>query len=233
MFDISEIFSDLDSLQNEEFVSFSRYFVSELKRNNDLIVNLKKFNNPLQGLFSGTIQTKTTKQVFFIKCSNQIKSRVRYDSIIEIFSNIESYKLHYLGETFLKIKAIELKMNFLKNPNLEAETDRQKVIKKIRDDFAAKVKEEEAKTELQKLALEEETEKNTRNIKSNQIISDHKCFCITCGNEYPIERKKLGFNVCIKCSTAKAKTFVDKGFQTREGHKIMSSKGYRNSKKNN
>lgn len=211
MFDISEIFSDLDSLQNEEFVSFSRYFVSELKRNNDLIVNLKKFNNPLQGLFSGTIQTKTTKQVFFIKCSNQIKSRVRYDSIIEIFSNIESYKLHYLGETFLKIKAIELKMNFLKNPNLE----------------------EEAKTELQKLALEEETEKNTRNIKSNQIISDHKCFCITCGNEYPIERKKLGFNVCIKCSTAKAKTFVDKGFQTREGHKIMSSKGYRNSKKNN
>ena len=62
MFDISEIFSDLDSLQNEEFVSFSRYFVSELKRNNDLIVNLKKFNNPLQGLFSGTIQTKTTPQ---------------------------------------------------------------------------------------------------------------------------------------------------------------------------
>lgn len=197
MFDISDTFSDLDSLQNEEFVSFSKHFLSELKRNNDLILDLKKFNKPLQGLFSGTIQTKTTKQVFFTKCSNQIKSRVRYDSIIEIFSNIESYKLHYLGETFLKIKAIDLMIKFFKKPNLE-----------------------------------EETEKNTLNIKSNQIISDQDCFCITCGNKYPIERMKLGYNVCIKCSTAKAKTFVDKGFQTREGHKIMSSKGYRNSKKN-
>ncbi|MDA8904609.1 hypothetical protein N9I95_02020 [Flavobacteriaceae bacterium] len=64
-------------------------------------------------------------------------------------------------------------------------------------------------------------------------ISNKLLFCIYCKNPFPVERKKLGFNYCISCSSEKTKTFVDKGFQTREGHKIMSSKGYRNSKRKN
>ena len=63
---------------------------------------------------------------------------------------------------------------------------------------------------------------------SNKLVS-----CIYCKKPFPVERKKIGFNYCISCSSEKTKTFVDKGFQTREGHKIMSSKGYRNSKRKN
>ena len=68
------------------------------------------------------------------------------------------------------------------------------------------------------------------NLSPKQILSDQSACCISCGDDYSLERKKLGYKVCIKCSTVKPNTFVDKGFQTREGHKIMSSKGYRNSK---
>ena len=60
---------------------------------------------------------------------------------------------------------------------------------------------------------------------SNKLVT-----CIYCKDSFPIERLRLGYNYCVRCSSENSKTFVDKGFQTREGHKIMNSKGYRNSK---
>ena len=186
----------LDNLQVKELVLFYKNFESELKSNKGLIEELKKFKNKLENLFSGFNQPKTVKQVFFVKCSNEIKSRTKYDSIDKVFSIIESHELHSLGEAFLKVKAVKLKTQLLKNLNLadEIETD------------------------------------ETLNLSPKQIPSDQSACCISCGDDYSLERKKLGYKVCIKCSTVKPNTFVDKGFQTREGHKIMSSKGYRNSK---
>tara|TARA_R100001086_G_scaffold69376_1_gene33031 strand:- start:6932 stop:8773 length:1842 start_codon:yes stop_codon:yes gene_type:complete len=54
------------------------------------------------------------------------------------------------------VKAAEAKKKAEKDKAKKAETDRLNAIKKIRDDFAAKVKEQEAETELEKLAVEEE-----------------------------------------------------------------------------
>jgi|TARA_B110000977_G_scaffold89714_1_gene119165 hypothetical protein len=184
-------FPKLDNLQVKELVLFYKNFETELKSNKGLIEELKKFKNKLDNLFSGSNQPKTVKQVFFVKCSNEIKSRTKYDSIDKVFSIIESHELHSLGEAFLKVKAVKLKIQLLKNLNLADES---------------------------------------LNLSPKQILSDQSACCISCGDDYSLERKKLGYKVCIKCSTVKPNTFVDKGFQTREGHKIMSSKGYRNSK---
>ena len=66
--------------------------------------------------------------------------------------------------------------------------------------------------------------------KNNFNTSVNSVQCIYCKDFFPIERQRLGYKYCVRCSSEKSKTFVDKGFQTREGHKIMNSKGYRNSK---
>ena len=191
------ILSDFISTNNEEFIEFCRDFVSNLNSNNEIISDLVKYTNTLDRLYLGIKEPKTPKQVFFIKCSSEVNKRIKYDSINKIFLNIESYKLHSVGEAFLKIKAIHLKKRYLLSSNFNANT--------------SKTREFQKKSDI-------------------KILEDSKSLCSSCGKKYPIERKELGYNICINCSTEQAKTYVDKGFQTREGHKIMSSKAYRNSR---
>ena len=61
-----------------------------------------------------------------------------------------------LREEAAETKAAEAAKKAERDKAKKAETDRLNAIQKIRDDFAAKIKEQEAETELQKLALEEE-----------------------------------------------------------------------------
>jgi hypothetical protein len=61
-----------------------------------------------------------------------------------------------LREEAAETKAAEAAKKVEEDKKIKAETDRLNAIKKIRDDFAAKIKEQEAETELEKLALEEE-----------------------------------------------------------------------------
>ena len=56
------------------------------------------------------------------------------------------------------------------------------------------------------------------------VLSNKLTSCIHCNQPFPVERKKLGFDYCVYCSSEKSKTYVDKGFQTREGHKVMRNR---------
>lgn len=56
------------------------------------------------------------------------------------------------------------------------------------------------------------------------MLSNIVTSCIYCNQPFPVERKKLGYNYCINCSSEKSKIYLDKGFQTREGHKIMRNR---------
>ena len=59
------------------------------------------------------------------------------------------------------------------------------------------------------------------------LRSSDSLTCKNCGEKYPKDRFNLGFKTCVNCSTVEPLKWVDKGFQTREGHKGMNKGKYR------
>ena len=142
-------------------------------------------------------------------------------------SRIEKHKIELIGKNQFIVEDDSKVKRFKVVDNIKAEAA------VVQEDVIEEAVVEEATTD--EIYAKEtdfkqfnEEESITHDKLSNKLVS-----CIYCKKPFPVERKKLGFNYCISCSSEKTKTFVDKGFQTREGHKIMSSKGYRNSKRKN
>ena len=147
---------------------------------------------------------------------------IRNDSVQ--ISKIESD----LGEAIKKAQEARAQAHSLtKAQRAPASTEKKKKNKR-RERWIADAKEKTVVENVRKTIIKKESKGAPK--EDNFTTSVNSVQCIYCKDFFPIERQRLGYKYCVKCSSEKSKTFVDKGFQTREGHKIMNSKGYRNSK---
>ena len=182
-------------------------------------IDLIKFKTSLESLSDGTLVPNGPKQLMFVKVLNELKKSYKYKDTSELLGIIDSYNLHPIGSIFLKLKFIEIRLTFLEKEILKTKQN----IKIISKEFVTVRQENDS---LQKNKVSKK-----KSIKSKKSPNKYGPYCVTCGKSYPIQRKNLGYNFCVNCSTVEKKTFKDRGFQTREGHKIMKSKAYRNSRK--
>ena len=177
--------------------------------------------------------------------SQILKARIKFKRAYEDWSNEEDSILKAIVSMGLSIdQIVEILQRGKGGVESRIEKHKIELISKkqfiIEDDSKIKrfkvvdnIKTEEAPVEEIYAKQTDIKQINEEKSITHDKLSNKLVFCIYCKKPFPVERKKLGFNYCISCSSEKTKTFVDKGFQTREGHKIMSSKGYRNSKRKN
>ena len=144
---------------------------------------------------------------------------IRNDSVQ--ISKIESD----LGEAIKKAQEARAQAHSLTKAQRAPEKKKKN---KRRERWTADAKEKTVVENVRKTIIKKESKGAPK--EHNFTTSVNSVQCIYCKDFFPIERQRLGYKYCVKCSSEKSKTFVDKGFQTREGHKIMNSKGYRNSK---
>ena len=182
-------------------------------------IDLIKYKTSLESLSDGTLAPNGPKQLMFVKVLNELKKYYKYKDTSELLEIIDSYNLHPVGSIFLKLKFIQIRLTFLEKEILKTKQN----IKILSKEFVKVSHENES---LQKNKVSKK-----KSIKSKSSPNKKGPHCLTCGKSYPIQRKNLGYNFCVNCSTVEKKTFIDRGFQTREGHKIMKSKAYRNSRK--
>ena len=100
--------------------------------------------------------------------------------------------------------------------------DTIKGVKVVEDIKAEVVVEDDAEEEVAEEANNNQINQE-KSIKLD-VLSNKLTSCIYCKQPFPVERKKLGFDYCVYCSSEKSKTYLDKGFQTREGHKVMRNR---------
>lgn len=178
-------------------------------------IDLIKYKTSLESLSDGTLAPNGPKQFKFVKVYNELKNYYKYKDTSELLEIIDSYNLHPVGSIFLKLKFIEIRLTFLEKEAL-----------KVKQYFNISSKDFVAVRQKNKVSKKKSIKSKSSSNKKGPP------YCITCGKSYPIQRKNLGYDFCVNCSTVEKKTFIDRGFQTREGHKIMKSKAYRNYRKN-
>ena len=238
---VRTLVSVIEKLNNNVDESTNAQLKNTISRNEIIEIGINHYKNKINAL---GLRKKVNSQI--------LNARIKFKRAYEYWSKEEddilkalismNLSLKQIGEILQrgkgsiesriakhKIESIPKNQFFIEDDNIIKGVEVQediKVEKVVQEFIDGDTKEEVFKEDVEETLIEGACNNQINEVESIKLdmLSNIVTSCIYCNQPFPAERKKLGYSYCVKCSSEKSKTFVEKGFQTREGHKIMRNR---------